>query len=1081
MCEGCNCLCECFLTGGNSSPASVKMKSLNYLFGRVTDAYARVESIKDLFVQSRVNRYIKETNTIRKFANKYKMRIEKHSNKIKSDVHTFLRDSYPTFEENIDNDLIFVNSHIYFEIRRENCLMICRKKIKRNVNPSLLFCLSNKSIDDLKKDKIVCTWKTELIASFPIDVNVTCLKIWGNTLFTFIIERNNSHVNLCCTYKGTIPFEDVNVNKIYPNHFTNNFFSSDVIPTKTRKRGRPLFEEKKKVHVHRYARGSKSCKTTPVIPQRCIFFREGIRNVEHLKREGRGDFLTTEVDQKQRCSRLFLNYSQFYRKLIYEEKKEEYFLNMYRSKDQKKIFLLSGSHIHNKLFLIHVKGKKKNRMYQLMLIRLLCHTIPWGKTILENYIHHIVIISKKSDSIDVYCLMRSKLDYLLKKNIYTTGKKQIFQFPTHAVIFLKKQMNISNSVNRLITLKDCICHDFDMTKHGLVFYLYRYFLKPYVCITYLFRKGLTSLRNGRNESSKRKDIYKGEKIIAKMKMVYLPIMKGNIQAGINNHFESDYVNMFISNTFINNVKLVLNVRKGIITWSKNVHNEQNLNSHFRAKNKILYDVEFEHLFEKNKIFAIKDVFINIAKGKKIPATFIYKKVHNSNIYYTYEEGYKTFSQQVNEECINTINTGNKDTSQNIFCRDLPTYENDLPLFLHPSKAIINVYPFYGEMNICTYTDEQYFYLLNNFVVVYFHLTGSGGICMNKNVSKKKGYEKINALQELMDCINFLKYKNISHTENMSIHLHSNAGLLGGYVLNHARTIVQNVVFVNPMMDLFNSLTQMHHPHALSERLEFGLFGKVTPLQAKGGKEANADAAEAADAADAADTADAADAADTADAADAADAADTADAANAANAAGSADRGIPLVWPARKRGNQPERRSRSREKLQRGGLLRMDKCNVTRDSMLLLYAICPYYNITAMHTEEYTSDPNKRISFRSCLPEENDFIFKNTILLCLNKNDIVCPNYNSIKYFLKYIDYKKTQIKHYLYVSHKDWVTTQKGPTNFLTYNQVQYPKSYNQFYISFSETGGHGGFNDYSSHINRMMGKIYFALFSKQL
>ncbi|EAA20703.1 hypothetical protein, partial [Plasmodium yoelii yoelii] len=166
-------------------------------------------------------------------------------------------------------------------------------------------------------------------------------------------------------------------------------------------------------------------------------------------------------------------------------------------------------------------------------------------------------------------------------------------------------------------------------------------------------------------------------------------------------------------------------------------------------------------------------------------------------------------------------------------------KNDLPLFINPSKTIINAYPFYGELNICNYTDEYYFYLLNNFVIAYFHLTGSGGFNKKVEKFKGKGYLKIKALEDLTNCINFLKYKNISNTNNMYMYFYSNSGLLGGYILNNIKKIVKNIIFVNPMLDLFNNLTDMNNNFVKSELLEFGKF-KINEFLLKKNKNVDLD-------------------------------------------------------------------------------------------------------------------------------------------------------------------------------------------------------------------------------------------------
>ncbi|VWU52227.1 conserved protein, unknown function [Hepatocystis sp. ex Piliocolobus tephrosceles] len=96
------------------------------------------------------------------------------------------------------------------------------------------------------------------------------------------------------------------------------------------------------------------------IIKNCIYLKKNVLNIEYIEafHKNKYFFLTTKLNNKKRCSKLFLNESLLCRYKIYEEKKEDYYLNLYKSKDQKKVFLLSGNHIHNYAFWIRMEQKK---------------------------------------------------------------------------------------------------------------------------------------------------------------------------------------------------------------------------------------------------------------------------------------------------------------------------------------------------------------------------------------------------------------------------------------------------------------------------------------------------------------------------------------------------------------------------------------------------------------------------------------------------------------------------------------------------------------------------------------------------
>ncbi|GAB64459.1 hypothetical protein PCYB_011920 [Plasmodium cynomolgi strain B] len=442
------------------------------------------------------------------------------------------------------------------------------------------------------------------------------------------------------------------------------------------------------------------------------------------------------------------------------------------------------------------KSRKGILHYELRLIRLVGRALLRGKYFLEHFCHHVVLIGKGDNRTEVYTLDCDALHLYAGQlgRVKKRGKEKIF-FPTHSVHITREEVPIDGRLRRMITLQNCTLHDFDMTKYGLVLYTYRYFLKPLLCLLYLF------------------------------------------------------------------------------------------------------------------------------EGRELPITLIYRHSNNSNLYDIEKECYKSFSQHVEEEhtsftvtvtslgdlCVHFFSSQKWNLDMGI------QVDNHLPLFIKTSKTIINVYPFYRQLNICSYSDESHFYLLNNFILVYFHLTGSGGLQEGK---KKKLYrsttlDKLTTIRDFTDSINCLKHLNISDTESMSIYLHSNSGLLGEPTYSE--------VFSTP------------------------------------------------------------------------------------------------------------------------------------------------------------SESDQRILFKLSITTHKDNPFTSTVLLYLNKYDIICPNVNSVKYFVKYSHYKRVHVR-FCYCSFgSDYVG---GRVNFLNFHRGDGTGEgqTKPLYISFSEHGGHGGFADYDSLLRRTLGRIHFHL-----
>ncbi|CRG98086.1 conserved Plasmodium protein, unknown function [Plasmodium gallinaceum] len=1044
------------------------MKIYNYIFGSIVDSYHHIEKIKNIFEYSRINKYFKEINILNKYLNNYKLGIEENRNKIKKDVHLILRNNYLRFEKNIEDELILMNRYIYFEVKSEDYVMICRKKVKRKHINNFDF-YQNKSINELKNEKIISNLVSEIIAIFPINFNIKFFKIHRNNFFSFIIERNDNHLNYCYIFKNSVPIKDSNIDNIDSNYILKNICSENEVINNLKKKKRKdeknelqkkRFLKKENIYNNRnngiieknnidecYDKYNYNCngngnnlyKIKFSMISKCIYLKDGIQNMEFIPLKNKIDFLSTELNNKYRCDKCYLNCSINDKKLIFEEKQKEYFLNLYKSKDKKKIFLLSGSHLHNKLFFLHINYKKSNN-YQINFIQFKCSFLR-GKCFMENFYHYIIFIYQNGSNIDIYFMNDNNLNYILEKK----KKKKDVLYSHKYIVFLRREiMQIDNFLKKIITLENYTLQDFDFTKYGLILYLYKYFLKPYICVLYLFRKHVylinNNINNGNNYNTKtvkskilkKKNNEKENRLIAKLKMFILPIKKGSIICGINNIFENPFINFYISNTFINNINLVINLRKCLIALPKNIYKDKEF--FFKNKN-ILYDNELEEIFKKNKEFDIIDVFINSRDNKKIPITLIYKKINNNNIY-SMDKVYKNFHQYVIEE------SNEKGYKNNITTNYYSIFKSHLPFFANSSKAIINVYPFYNEINICNYTDEYYFYLLNNFVIIYLHLRGSGGIQMKKDKNISRTYEKIKMIHDLIDCINFIKYKNISDTQNISLYLYSNSGLFGGYILNHLKKFVQNIIFINPFLDFFNNLTNFNNPYVKSEMLVFGYMdgnslllrnNTIEIYQKKKKKKKK----------------------------------------SCCVLMGKNTNSFPFLRMYKKcvfiKGKHKnfKKHINSYKKIKFKNFI-----NNIKNNLFFLYSFCPYFNITPNYSEVFTNE-KKHKNELIFINERNNIPLKNRTILFLNKYDVICPNYNSIKYFLKYLNYKKIDIKNYYFV--KTDLTLINKKMNFLNYHNSHNHKG--DFYISYSKRGGHSGFNSYLSFLNQTIDKIYFHIF----
>ncbi|KYO00683.1 hypothetical protein PGSY75_0808000 [Plasmodium gaboni] len=1275
------------------------MKISNYIFGRIIDSYSYVDKIKEHLEFNRIRKHFQDANILDKFLNNYKRKIEYYREKIKTNVLSILRKNYISFDNNVDDDLIFVNRYVYYEIKNEECIMICRKRLKRNffkknreynigkkkeyIENKYIYDYCYNSLDELKKDKYISTYKSEIVVIFPSYFYIKHFKILRDYIFSFIIERNDKPLNFCYMFKGTLPIYDMNIkqkidkknipyilknisneqlenkwnkkkkrrsNKKFTNIELNNDIHLDVDQNKNihnnihknihknihnnihKNIHKNICNNNKRNNIFRYSNF-----IVPII-NKCIFIKEGISNVEFLNISMKDIFFfTTHINKKYRCNQLFLNGPKCFKKLIYEEKEEEYFLNLYKSKDEKKIFLLSGSHFHNKLFLLNLSkiySKKiiiknnyliKQRKHVIIdMIKLISCRLR-GKCFLENFYEHIIIICQgERNHVDIFFICIKDINYLIKrvnrkkynnnekkkKNIYHTYldtydnnmyNKLHFCHMKYKIKIRKFEIPIDSKIKKLATLKNCNLQDFDMTKYGLVIYLYKYFLTPFICILYLKNiyintckktSGVLINNNNNNNYYNYNNNYYYH-LMKMMKIIYLPIKKGSMSCSINNNFYSPFISFDICNTFINNIKLQLNLKKGFLCLSKNINKIEHKDDLVCRSSKLFesiyfkYDKEMEQIFELHKNFCIKDIFLKTTDNKKIAITLVYKSKDNDHIcydnynnirstttsgmnnindcikrifdnnnnYYYYEKGDKNkkdieitnfFDYIINEEKKINIdnnkmwydNNNNNNNNNNIyydnnnnnnicydnnnnnicydnnnnicydnnFVDDLYSHKynylfNDFPIifhynllsqmnmetykiynieskeeknhmllphFIYPSKTIIHVYPFYNEMNLSTYNDEYYFYLLNNFVISYFHLRDSGGLLYDNNEQgerKKfiyKTKEKKKIINDFMHCINFLKYKNISNTEKISLYVYSNCGMIGGYILGHKYKILKNIIFFNPLLDIFNNLTDCNNPHVPSEYLEFGSMN-INDYNLKKNIHIKINN----------------------------------------NSDNKINGGYNKKHKRYRKNNIRRNTKYSKERYLKGIHKNVRNDNNKKKKYIYiykyipyyyLYTMCPYYNISPNYKEHYCNNINninniskEVISFNN---KNTNMFFKNNILLYLNKNDIICSNYNSIKYFIKYINHKNLTINYYYYYydhhyddngennldeTHKEHHNNKVNFINFKNNNENEKEKQ--NFYISFSNKGGHSGYDSSSAYLNTMLDKIYLHFF----
>ncbi|CAA9986188.1 conserved Plasmodium protein, unknown function [Plasmodium knowlesi strain H] len=1081
------------------------MKIRNYIFGKVTDPYSHIEKIKGLldWPAGNIKSKWRATNFVQSCVRRYDEEVEKKSYKIKYHVHASLREDFLPSEGNRNEELLFSNRYIYFEHDNGQNILVCRKKIRRKFSTNIYFHNINKSLDDLKREGYISKEISEIVAILPKNCLIKYFCTKGNRFSAFVVERSDCYVNWGYVFRGSCLVRDANLDHATYVPDSRGGLSPGGNDRRGPFRVRPPKGGRSRGVQNVPLKGAHPFAGQSKRPRHQLLYqREGVQNIVFLQTRYSKDFspthfyapdfLTTELDEKHRCSRLFLNSSSSSppgkKKLLLFEADEKNFLNIYQSKDMKKIFLLSGNHHTNNLFLIQCKDKSRKGIphYELRLIKLVGRILLRGKYFLEHFRHHVLLINKGHDKTEVFTLHCDALPLHSGQmgRVKKRQKEKIF-FPTHSVHITKEEVSMDSRLRRIIILQNCILQDFDMNKYGLVLYTYRYFLKPFICVLYLFVKrggkcipmmyppicgegySLSTSFTPPNRYvypqtgiNKRKENVRETRLVAKMKVFSVPIIKGSIQCGLNNLFQSHIISVYICNPFVSSTRVVIDLRRGVVALPRNIQmrrtnltdgnpaKEEGNTSFFRAKNNILYDPQLEHIFAKNKKYKIKDIFICTEEGRELPVTLIYRHENNGNLYDIGKESYKFFSQHVEEECTSfTVTTTSLGSLCVNFCSAKKwsidvgiKVEEHLPLFIKPSKTIINVYPFYRQPNICSYSDESHFYLLNNFIVVYFHLNGSGGLQgkKKKTLCKSVMLEKVITIRDLTDSINCLKYLNVSDTESMSIYLHSNSGLLGGFLLNGQRKFLQNVILINPMMELFNSLTDEKKPHVHSERLEFGhidpkdflLTGvHVTHSKrlSKRGRRANPPKG-----------------------------------VDTHNQYRSRKSGRFL--PFRKNGICPSKPN-------------MKILREWQNNLLLLHALCPYNNIEPTYSEVFSTlkQSDDTTTFKLSVTNHRDNPFTSSVLLYLNKYDIICPNVNSVKYFVKYTHYKRVHVRFCYYSSAFHYMG---NGVNFLKYHSGDGKEERHKkpLYISFCDHGGHGGFADYDTLLRRTLGRIHFHL-----
>ncbi|VUZ93140.1 conserved Plasmodium protein, unknown function [Plasmodium vivax] len=1079
------------------------MKICNYIFGKVTDPYSHIEKIKGLLElpAERVNSKWRATNFVQSCVRRYEEQVEEKSYKIKNDVHAALREDFSPSERNTTEELLFINRYLYFEHSTEKNLLVCRKKIKRRFGVNSYFHNINKSLHHLKREGYVSRETSEVVAVFPANCFIKFFCTKGNRFSAFVIERSDCYVNWGYVFRGSWLVRDSDL-----DHFAGAAASEGGPSPRGGGRRDSLRGYRA---VQRLPRsGAPPLAGHSNRPRCCLLYHgEGVQNIAFMQtrrcKDGPAghfsppDFLTTELDEKHRCSRLFLNSCRCLpprKKLLLLEADEKNFLSIYLSKDTKRIFLLSGNHHTNRLFLIQCKDapRKGTPHYELRLIRLVGQPLLRGKFFPEHFRHHVVLLRKGDNLTEVYSLPCDALHLHAGQlgRAKKRGRERVF-FPTHSVVVTREEVPIDGRLRRMVALQNCTLHDFDMTRYGLVLYAYRYFLKPLLCLLYLFSK--RGRHHGRGEvdssspniastPSTASTPAKESRLVAKMKILSVPIAKGSLQGGLNSRFQSHLISVYICNPFVSSTRVVVDLRRGAVAlprnvqggqpprggnekkeeneeneeYPQNVANPQNMTKltkmtnpqsdpFFRAKNNLRYDRELEGIFAKNKNYQIRDLFIPTQEGGELPVTLIYRRRRNGNLYHNEKDHYKGFSKHVEEESASfTVSA----TSWGDLCVHFSSpprwsldvgvqVEEHLPLFIKPSKTIINVYPFYRQLNICSYSDEFHFLLLSNFILVYFHLTGSGGLQegIRSPLYRDTACNKLRTIRDLTDSINCLKHLNVSETDSMTIHLHSNSGLLGGFLLNGQRKFLQNVILVNPMMDHFNNLTEETNAHVHSERLEFGRIDPAAFLL-RGGR--------------------------------------------AAPPTGLSQRGGGTSHqsgetPQQRGGTPPGGKHRQPRVGKRRRFVPLPRRGACQTNLLLLRALCPYSNVDPSCSEVFspTKQPNQRIPFTLSVTPQRDNLFASAVLLYLNKYDVICKNANAVKYFLKYLHYERVHVRFCYYSFGFDSVG---GRVNFLNFHSGEPPGEGQKqpLYISFSDRGGHGGLADYDSLLRRTLGRIHF-------
>ncbi|AFZ81203.1 peptidase, S9A/B/C family, catalytic domain-containing protein [Theileria equi strain WA] len=136
------------------------------------------------------------------------------------------------------------------------------------------------------------------------------------------------------------------------------------------------------------------------------------------------------------------------------------------------------------------------------------------------------------------------------------------------------------------------------------------------------------------------------------------------------------------------------------------------------------------------------------------------------------------------------------------------------------KCVVYVYGTYGEnLNLENYIEHRPL-LDMGYVLCFAHVRGGGELGKNWHDAGSK-MMKHNSFYDLVDVIECLIAKNITHRKKLAINVSSASGIIGGNIYNIRPDLCSCIIFKLPFMDPFDCLMSSNQPFVQLEYEEFG--------------------------------------------------------------------------------------------------------------------------------------------------------------------------------------------------------------------------------------------------------------------